>query len=98
MFQAMSAQIIETEETLIIETPERVPLAFALASIGNRFIAVAVDHAIQFTSVGVVVLIFLFAAGVFSTDEPTVPGGFGSHTPNWIIAVMVIVLSLLFAG
>ena len=35
----MSEQIIETEETLIIETPERVPLAFALASIGNRFLA-----------------------------------------------------------
>jgi hypothetical protein len=32
----MTSQIIETEETLIIETPERVPLEFALASIGNR--------------------------------------------------------------
>jgi len=26
-----------SEETLVIETPERVPLHFALASIGNRF-------------------------------------------------------------
>ena len=51
----MARQIIETEETLIIETPERVPLAFALASIGNRFLAVAIDHAIQY------VLIFLVA-------------------------------------
>ena len=31
----MSGQLIETEETLIIETPERVPLEFALASIGK---------------------------------------------------------------
>ena len=38
----MSQAIIETEETLIIETPERVPLEFALASIGNRFLAVAI--------------------------------------------------------
>lgn len=98
MFQAMAAQIIETEETLIIETPERVPLAFALASIGNRFLAVAIDHAIQFTSIAVVVLIFLFAAGVFNTDEPTLPDAFASDTPNWIIAVMIIVLFLLFTG
>ena len=61
----MSAQIIETEETLIIETPERVPLAFALASIGNRFLAVAIDHTIQDASIGLVALLFLFAAGQF---------------------------------
>ena len=98
MFQAMATQIIETEETLIIETPERVPLAFALASIGNRFLAVAIDHAIQFTSIAVVVFIFLFAAGVFNTDEPTLPDAFASDAPNWIIAVMIIVLFLLFTG
>ena len=98
MFQAMATQIIETEETLIIETPERVPLAFALASIGNRFLAVAIDHAIQFTSIAVVVFIFLFAAGVFNTDEPTRPDAFASDAPNWIIAVMIIVLFLLFTG
>ena len=38
-----------TEETLIIETPERVQLAFALASIGNRFLAVAIDHCLANT-------------------------------------------------
>ena len=43
--------IIETEENLIIETPERVPLEFALASIGNRFLAVAIDHFIQYLSI-----------------------------------------------
>ena len=34
----MTDAIIETEETLVIETPERVPLAFGLASIGNRYV------------------------------------------------------------
>ena len=43
----MPEAIIETEETLVIETPERVPLAFALASIGNRFLAASIDHFIQ---------------------------------------------------
>ena len=42
----MSA-VITSDETLVIETPERVPLHFALASIGNRFIACAIDHTIQ---------------------------------------------------
>ena len=39
----MSATLA-TEDILIIETPERVPLHFALASIGNRFIACAGPH------------------------------------------------------
>ncbi|MCA1556304.1 MAG: hypothetical protein LC747_06400 [Acidobacteria bacterium] len=40
----MSAAIAN-EETLVIETPERVPLHFALASIGNRLPACVIDHA-----------------------------------------------------
>ena len=47
----MASEIIETEETLIIETPERVLLEFALASIGNRFLAVAIDHFIQYLAI-----------------------------------------------
>ena len=58
------AQLIETEETLIIETPERVPLAFALASIGNRFLAVAIDHAIQYLAIFFAAWIFLSASGI----------------------------------
>ena len=50
----MSRPIIETEETLIIETPERVQLEFALASIGNRFLAVAIDHFLQYLSMFII--------------------------------------------
>ncbi len=39
------------EETLIIETPEHVELQFALASLGNRFLACAIDHAIQMIAI-----------------------------------------------
>jgi hypothetical protein len=39
-----------TDETLVIETPEHVELQFALATIGNRFLACAVDHIIQVVS------------------------------------------------
>ena len=91
----MAQQIIETEETLIIETPERVPLAFALASIGNRFLAAAIDHFIQYFTIGIVVLIFLSAAGMpgFESGE-----SFLASSPKWMIAIMIIILFLLFAG
>lgn len=100
MSVAMSSQIIETEETLIIETPERVPLAFALASIGNRFIAVAIDHAIQYLSIALIAIIFLFAAGLFggSGGAEEMIDSIGIDTPRWIIALLIIVLFLLFAG
>ena len=94
----MSAQIIETEETLIIETPERVPLAFALASIGNRFLAVAIDHTIQYLTIALVAIVFLFAAGLFGGDGENVIDSIGIDTPNWIYAVLILVLFALFSG
>ncbi len=94
----MSTQIIETEETLIIETPERVPLAFALASIGNRFLAVAIDHAIQYTAIGIIVYVFLTIAGVRSDENIGLPTAIQQNLPNWVIAIMIIILFLLFTG
>lgn len=95
----MAAQIIETEETLIIETPERVSLAFPLASIGNRFLAVAIDHAIQYVSIIVVAVVFLIASGVsVFDDDPTRAGGVFDSMSNWTIALMIVGLFLLFAG
>ena len=91
----MSEAIIETEETLVIETPERVPLAFALASIGNRFLAAAIDHFIQYFSIAIVVYIFLTLAGAGTGLEAV---GLQSEMPKWTIAIMIFVLFLLFAG
>jgi uncharacterized RDD family membrane protein YckC len=88
------AQLIETEETLIIETPERVPLAFALASIGNRFLAVAIDHTIQYLAIFFAAWIFLSASGIDISGPLTDP----ADLPGWVIAVMIIVLFVLFAG
>lgn len=93
----MNHSIIETEETLIIETPERVPLAFALASIGNRFLAVAIDHFIQYFTIFVVAYVFLSLSGVgdLTTAENS---NFFREMPKWTIAVLIIVLFLIFAG
>ncbi len=77
--------LIETEETLIIETPERVPLAFALASIGNRFLACAVDHLLQ-------ILAFLLAAWVFfAIAQISSVGGFFEAAPRWVYALFILV-------
>jgi len=94
----MSSAIIETEETLVIETPERVPLAFALASIGNRFLAAAIDHFIQYFSIAVVVWIFLTAAGFGGSEQIGIVDEIQREAPKWLIAIMIIVLFLLFAG
>lgn len=95
----MTAQIIETEETLIIETPERVSLEFPLASIGNRFLAVAIDHAIQYVSIIVVAVVFLIASGIsLMGDDPMASGGAFGSMSNWTIALMIVGLFLLFAG
>lgn len=93
----MSQSIIETEETLIIETPERVPLAFALASIGNRFLAVAIDHFLQYFVIFVVAWAFLSLSGIGSM-ETIENSSFFQEMPKWTIALMIVVLFLIFAG
>lgn len=90
------SHLIETEESLIIETPERVPLSFALASIGNRFLAVAIDHAIQFFAVFTIGYAIYALTGIGRTAYAVaeVP----SDVPNWAVAVLIILLSLVFSG
>jgi uncharacterized RDD family membrane protein YckC len=87
---------IETEETLIIETPERVPLAFALASIGNRFLAVAVDHFIQYLSIFIVLWAVNSWSGRGSGSVEFVE--FFGELSKWTMAILLIVLFLIFAG
>ncbi len=95
----MSQAFIETEETLIIETPERVPLAFALASIGNRFLAVAIDHFIQYLAVIIVYWAFMSFAGIsaFGGGEES-PSQLLKEMPKWTQAILIIVVFLLFSG
>lgn len=94
----MSQHVIETEETLIIETPERVQLEFALASIGNRFLAVAIDHFIQYLSIFLIAWFFLSIAGYSSSDIADTSGSLLSEMPKWMVAILIIILFLVFAG
>lgn len=91
-------QIIETEETLIIETPERVPLAFALASIGNRFLAVAIDHFIQYAFAFLVAWFFLYWANVSLYDTEDSIFDSLQEMSRWTIAILIIIIFLIFSG
>jgi uncharacterized RDD family membrane protein YckC len=87
----MSAAIAN-EEVLIIETPERVSLHFALASIGNRFLACAVDHFIQLLLVLLIVVGFQWA-GLLSEFRDRL-----SEAPKWAIAALIILVFCIWSG
>ena len=87
----MSA-VITSDEILVIETPERVPLHFALASIGNRFIACAIDHTIQIVALLVLVITFAIIADYADLGNRL------ANAPKWLIALLVILVFLLMSG
>src|ERR1700752_319953 len=87
----MSA-FITTDETLIIETPERVPLHFALASIGNRFIACAINHTIQMGTLIALVIIFILIADFSDLGDRL------SSVPKWIWALLIVLVFILMSG
>ncbi len=87
----MSA-VLATEDVLIIETPERVPLHFALASIGNRFLACAIDHALQVLALILMVIAFTLVSNY---------SGFGEKlttAPKWVLAALVVIVFLILSG
>jgi len=87
----MSATLA-TEDILIIETPERVPLHFALASIGNRFLACAIDHSLQLIAIILMVLGFTLIANYSSFGEQI------TAAPKWVLAVLIVVVFLIFSS
>src|SRR4051812_23256241 len=75
---------VTADETLVIETPERVPLHFALASIGNRFLACAFDHFLQTLVIGLLYIIVVNAANGLSLSGM-------SSAPKWVIVLFIVV-------
>src|SRR5919199_3361415 len=80
------------QETLVIETPERVPLHFALASIGNRFLACAVDHLLQLLLM-LLVVVALQWAGLLSEYKDKL-----SEAPKWAIAALILAVFVIWSG
>ncbi len=86
-----------TDETLVIETPEHVELQFALATIGNRFLACAVDHVIQVVSFLIVSVIATILSPGLRAAESSV-FSVEREISLWIEAGAMIVIFLIFFG
>ena len=80
------------DEILVIETPERVPLHFALASIGNRFLACAFDHFLQILAMIAVVTLLAWLGNVSALDERL------REAPKWVIALIIFAVFLIWSG
>ena len=85
------------DETLVIETPEHVELRFALATIGNRFLACAIDHALQMLAIGVTLFVTLrLSDGARRLGrEVTSSVEEGSL---WILALATLAVFILYFG
>ncbi len=85
------------DEILTVETPEHIELQFALATIGNRFLACAIDHAIQ------VVALFLTWIIAYNMSEAvrvfggTLMGDKGEGS-LWVMAIALIIVFLIIFG
>ncbi len=85
------------DEILTIETPEHVELQFALASIGNRFLACAIDHLLQVLAI--IAVSFLFFGLGFKVEK------FGSRIASavqegnvWVAALLILASFVIFMG
>lgn len=87
----MSATLA-TEDILVIETPERVPLHFALASIGNRFLACALDHTLQAITIIIVAIGFTLLANFASFGEEI------TAAPKWVKALLIVIVFLIISS
>jgi uncharacterized RDD family membrane protein YckC len=78
------------DDELVVETPERVELRYVLASVGNRFLAAALDHLIQ---LAVIVALLLLLQFYLST-------GLGAFLSNgtWAAALIVLIVFFIIWG
>ena len=79
-------------DQLSIETPEQVALEFPIAGIGSRFVALLLDHIIQF---GTLFVLFLL---VVSISAAAGDRGMEKLAGKWFIAGVIFVVFLIIWG
>lgn len=85
------------DETLTIETPEHVELQFALATIGNRFLACAIDHGLQLLAIVLTLIIaYNLSDGVRSFGQRMTHGV--EEGRLWILALATLAVFVLYFG
>jgi uncharacterized RDD family membrane protein YckC len=81
---------MESLDKLTIDTPEQTALEYPIAGLGSRFLAILMDTAIQAVLAFFVIIIGMFIGAGLST--------FGGLGPQWIVAIIVVLLFLLNSG
>ena len=76
-------------DQLTIETPEQTSLEFAIAGIGSRFLAMAIDTLIQTIVAGTVILAIVYVDASLELSAPSGP---------WITAIAVLFLFVVYYG
>src|SRR5215813_5630576 len=85
------------DETLIIETPEHVELQFALATIGNRFLACMIDHLIQFVALIITyILVRSLSSSVRMVEGAIMGNDKGANL--WVVAIGILVAFVILFG
>jgi uncharacterized RDD family membrane protein YckC len=85
------------DEILTIETPEHIELQFALASVGNRFIACAIDHGLQMLAITIVSIL----AYNISDGARRLGSRMASSVEEgnlWLVALMLTLIFVIFFG
>lgn len=82
-------------EKLSIDTPEQVALEFSLASIGSRFLALALDTLIQGVSAVVLFFLAIFAAAFSASAAGVV---LPSEAGPWILGALIVGWFTVYAG
>ena len=81
---------MEPLDKLTIDTPEQTALEFPLAGIGSRFVAMAIDTAIQVATGVVLIVAFTLALGALRKIRP-IDG-------NWVVAILILAIFLIYYG
>jgi uncharacterized RDD family membrane protein YckC len=81
---------VPAPEKLIIDTPEQIPLEFALAGVGSRFLAIAFDTLVQAIGFGALLLAAVAARWIAGAAWP----GLGP----WVLGALIIAGFLIYSG
>jgi uncharacterized RDD family membrane protein YckC len=82
--------MLDSSDKLTIDTPEQTALEYPIAGLGSRFLALLADTAIQI----VLGLFVLIAGSIIGAGLAT----FGGLGPQWIFAIIILLLFLLNSG
>jgi uncharacterized RDD family membrane protein YckC len=81
---------MDASPKLTIDTPEQTALEYPIAGLGSRFLAILADTAIQ-----LVLAFFVVIGGSILSFGVRIFGGLG---PQWIAAIVVFLIFLLYSG